>query len=68
VVINYRYYVWFVGVVMTIKEEFLVFANQKRIAWNMEQFAHGLEEVADVETFIKHFPDVLEDWLNEQKE
>ncbi len=53
---------------MTIKEEFLVFANQKRIAWNMEQFAHGLEEVADVETFIKHFPDVLEDWLNEQKE
>ena len=52
----------------SIKEEFLVYANQRRIAWNIEQFAHGLEEVADVETFIKQFPNTLDDWLNEKKE
>jgi len=49
-----------------MKEEFLIYANQRRIAFNMEQFQHGLEEFADVESFVKHFPNVLEDWLEEK--
>jgi len=67
VVVNYHYAVW-VMKRESIKKEFLVYANQRRIAWNIEQFAHGLEEVADVETFIKQFPNTLDDWLNEKKE
>jgi len=66
VVTNHRYDVWFIGEEM--KEEFLIYANQRRIAFNMEQFQHGLEEFADVESFVKHFPNVLEDWLKENEE
>ena len=51
-----------------MKEEFLIYANQRRIAFNMEQFQHGLEEFAEVESFVKHFPNVLEDWLKENEE
>ena len=65
-VTNYRNDVWLMK--GELKQEFLIYANQRRIAFNIEQFQHGQEEFADVESFVKHFPNVLEDWLNENKE
>jgi hypothetical protein len=51
-----------------MKEEFLIYANQRRIWWNHEQYLYGQEEFADVESFVKHFPNVLEDWIKENEE
>tara|TARA_R100000781_G_scaffold53067_2_gene34694 strand:- start:3722 stop:3892 length:171 start_codon:yes stop_codon:yes gene_type:complete len=52
----------------SIKKEFLSYAINKMIWCNYERFQYGEPEFADVESFIKHYPHILDDWLNEKKE
>ena len=64
-VVNYHYDVW-VMKRESIKKEFLSYAINKMIWCNYERFQYGDPEYADVESFIKHNPNVLDDWLCEQ--
>ena len=66
-VVNYCYAVW-VMKRESIKKEFLSYAINKMIWCNYERFQYGEPEFADVESFIKHYPHILDDWLNEKKE
>mgnify|MGYP004455799163 CR=1 FL=1 len=66
-VVNYCYALWFMKR-ESIKQEFLSYARNKMIWCNYERYQYGQEEFADVESFIKHYPHILDDWLNEKKE
>jgi len=50
----------------SIKQEFLSYAINKMIWCNYERFQYGETEFADVESYIKHYPNVLDNWLREQ--
>ena len=51
---------------VNIKQEFLSYAINKMIWCNYERFQYGEPEFADVESYIKHYPNVLDDWLEEK--
>lgn len=65
-VLNYHNAVWLMK--ENIKAEFLAYAVDKMIWCNYERYQYGEPEFADVESYIKHYPNVLDDWLNEKKE